>query len=77
MLPPRFARWESLGLHKYLRNGSMNLNNVLLPSMQKRFSEDQAFQDRARAEVVKLQAHDPDVIQAWQLICDVSRRGEL
>jgi hypothetical protein len=49
----------------------------LTPSLflQVRFDQDAEFKSRAYAEVVKLQSHDPDVIVAWQLICDVSRRG--
>lgn len=39
-----------------------------------RFDEDQAFKKRAYACVVELQSHDPDSIQAWSLICDVSRK---
>lgn len=42
---------------------------------QTRFSEDEDFKKRAYEEVVKLQSKDPDVIPAWELICDVSRRG--
>ena len=40
-----------------------------------RFDSDEEFQVRVYAEVVKLQGGDPDVIRAWQLICDVSRQG--
>ena len=40
---------------------------------KKRFDEDEEFKKRAYACVVKLQAHDPDSIKAWKLICDVSR----
>lgn len=31
---------------------------------------------RAYEHVVMLQNSDPDIIKAWQLICDVSRRGK-
>ena len=41
---------------------------------KKRFDEDEAFKKRAYACVVKLQAHEPDYIKAWNLICDVSRK---
>ncbi|XP_034936777.1 arginine--tRNA ligase, cytoplasmic [Chelonus insularis] len=41
---------------------------------KKRFDEDEEFKKRAYSCVVKLQAFDPDIIKAWQLICDVSRR---
>ena len=40
---------------------------------KKRFDSDEDFKKRAYACVVKLQAHDPDYIKAWNLICDVSR----
>merc|ERR1719342_496409 len=39
-----------------------------------RFDSDEEFKARAYSCVVKLQAHDPDYIKAWNLICDVSRR---
>lgn len=39
-----------------------------------RFDTDEEFKTRAYACVVKLQAHDPDYLKAWNLICDVSRR---
>ncbi|XP_033208997.1 arginine--tRNA ligase, cytoplasmic isoform X2 [Belonocnema kinseyi] len=39
-----------------------------------RFDEDKDFKNRAYSCVVKLQAHDPDIIKGWQLICDVSRK---
>lgn len=42
---------------------------------KKRFDEDEEFKKRAYSCVVKLQAHEPTYIQAWQLICDVSRKG--
>ncbi|XP_057339959.1 arginine--tRNA ligase, cytoplasmic [Microplitis mediator] len=41
---------------------------------KKRFDEDPEFKKRAYACVVKLQAGDPDITKAWQLICDVSRK---
>ena len=41
---------------------------------KKRFDEDEEFKKRAYACVVKLQAHEPDYIKAWNLICDVSRK---
>ena len=40
---------------------------------KKKFDEDLQFQECARNEVVKLQAGDPQSIQAWKTICDVSR----
>ena len=44
---------------------------------KKRFDEDPKFKQRAYSCVVKLQNMDSDYNKAWQLICDVSRRGEL
>lgn len=41
---------------------------------KKRFDEDEAFKKDAYAAVVKLQSKDADSIQAWKLICDISRR---
>ena len=41
-----------------------------------RFDEDEGFKRRAYANVVSLQSHDPNVLKVWQLICDVSRKGE-
>ncbi|XP_051869969.1 arginine--tRNA ligase, cytoplasmic [Pristis pectinata] len=41
---------------------------------KKRFDEDEAFKKRAYQCVVQLQNHNPDVIKAWNLICDVSRK---
>lgn len=40
---------------------------------KKRFDSDEDFKKRAYACVVKLQAHEPEYIKAWNLICDVSR----
>ncbi|CAF0721751.1 unnamed protein product [Adineta steineri] len=41
---------------------------------KKRFDEDEEFKKRAYVCVVKLQAYDPDIIHAWKMICDVSRK---
>lgn len=38
------------------------------------FDEDEVFRETARQEVVNLQAGEPESIQAWQLLCDQSRR---
>ena len=37
---------------------------------KKRFDDDAEFKKRAYACVVNLQAHEPDYIKAWNLICD-------
>jgi hypothetical protein len=44
---------------------------------KKRFDEDSDFRQRAYSSVVKLQSMDANYNKAWQLICDVSRKGEL
>ncbi|EAZ92720.1 arginine--tRNA ligase [Crocosphaera chwakensis] len=41
---------------------------------KKRFDEDPKFQEAARDAVVKLQSGDKESLQAWQLLCDQSRR---
>jgi arginyl-tRNA synthetase len=41
---------------------------------KQRFDADPEFQEVARQEVVKLQAGDPDSRQAWELLCNQSRR---
>lgn len=41
---------------------------------KQRFDEDQAFQETAREEVVKLQAGAEDTLHAWKLLCKQSRR---
>ncbi|XP_003376353.1 arginyl-tRNA synthetase, cytoplasmic [Trichinella spiralis] len=42
-----------------------------------RFDADEEFKSRALKEVVKLQAHEPEQIKAWTLICQLSRHGLL
>jgi arginyl-tRNA synthetase len=42
---------------------------------KKRFDEDLDFKTRSQKEVVRLQAGEGQAMHAWQLICDVSRRG--
>ena len=48
---------------------------TLLQASKKRFDDDEDFKKRAYEHVVLLQNGDPDIIKAWQLICDVSRKG--
>lgn len=43
---------------------------------KKRFDNDDQFKKRAYEHVVKLQNNDPDIMRVWQLICDVSRKGD-
>lgn len=40
-----------------------------------RFDQDPDFKKRAQAEVVKLQAGEEESIDAWEMICEVSRRA--
>ena len=40
-----------------------------------RFDNEEDFKKRAYEHVVMLQNNNPDIIKAWQLICDVSRKG--
>jgi len=40
---------------------------------KKLFDEDEEFKKRAQHEVVKLQSHEKTAINAWQMICDISR----
>ena len=44
---------------------------------KKRFDSDENFKKRAYNCVVKLQGNDLEVHQAWNLICDVSRKGTI
>lgn len=39
-----------------------------------RFDGEEEFKKRAYDTVVRLQSKDPDVIKAWQMICDLSRK---
>nr|XP_033783190.1 arginine--tRNA ligase, cytoplasmic isoform X1 [Geotrypetes seraphini]XP_033783191.1 arginine--tRNA ligase, cytoplasmic isoform X1 [Geotrypetes seraphini] len=39
-----------------------------------RFDTEEEFKKRAYQRVVQLQNHNPDIIKAWNLICDVSRK---
>ena len=41
---------------------------------KQRFDEDEAFQETARQEVVRLQAGAEDTLHAWKLLCEQSRR---
>lgn len=42
---------------------------------KKRFDEDPSFKKRAQLEVVSLQSGDPLALDAWKLICEISRIG--
>ncbi|TKR68108.1 hypothetical protein L596_024141 [Steinernema carpocapsae] len=41
---------------------------------KKRFDEDEVFKKRAYECVVQLQGKEPNIVKAWQMICDVSRK---
>ena len=42
---------------------------------KKRFDEDETFKENARQAVVKLQAGDEAVLEAWQRVCQLSKRS--
>ena len=47
---------------------------TLYRKAKQRFDEDEAFREAARQEVVQLQAGAEDTREAWQLLCEQSRR---
>lgn len=53
---------------------SDNLILFLVQESKKRFDEDDEFKKRAYGCVVELQSHKPDILKAWNMICDVSRK---
>ena len=42
---------------------------------KKRFDEDETFKENARQAVVKLQSGDPNVLEAWERVCQLSKRS--
>jgi len=42
---------------------------------KKRFDEDETFKKNARQAVVKLQARDPQVLESWERVCQLSKRS--
>lgn len=44
---------------------------------KKRFDSDEAFKKRAYEKVVKLQHYDDEIVKAWNLICDISKKCEI
>ena len=42
---------------------------------KKRFDQDETFKENARQAVVKLQAGDPEVLEAWERVCQLSKRS--
>ena len=59
------------------RYSTLILFSFFFKESKARFDEDEAFKKRAYEAVVKLQSYDKDHINAWELICDVSRKGEV
>ncbi len=47
---------------------------ILKQESKKRFDEDEEFKKRAYACVIELQGHNPEILKAWKMICDVSRK---
>ncbi len=56
---------------------SSNLSELMgwYRAAKKRFDEDAAFKKEAQLQVVSLQAEQKDAMKAWQIICDISRKG--
>lgn len=42
---------------------------------KKRFDEDETFKENARQAVVKLQSGDPEILEAWERVCQLSKRS--
>ncbi len=42
---------------------------------KKRFDEDETFKEQARQAVVKLQAGEPQVLESWERVCQLSKRS--
>lgn len=58
------------------RGESSAFLHVSLQESKQRFDTEEEFKKRAYQCVVLLQSKNPDFIKAWNLICDVSRRGD-
>lgn len=58
------------------RGESSAFPRVSLQESKRRFDTEEEFKKRAYQCVVLLQSRNPDFIKAWNLICDVSRRGD-
>jgi arginyl-tRNA synthetase len=58
-------------------NENLNLGELssFYRQAKKRFDEDDNFKEAARQAVVELQAGDEKTIQAWKIVCDLSRRA--
>ncbi len=42
---------------------------------KRKFDEDPEFKKKSQLEVVQLQSHEPLAFHAWEVICDISRKG--
>lgn len=47
----------------------------LYKASKKRFDEDEVFKTKSRSVVVALQGGDPAILRAWEMICEISRKG--
>lgn len=58
-------------------NPELNLTQLVhwYRQSKRRFDEDPEFKRNAQQEVVSIQRGDPDSLQLWRLICDISRRA--
>ena len=56
---------------------SLDLNDLVLlyRKAKRRFDDDEAFQQRSREAVVRLQSGDPSSTAVWQLLCQQSRQA--
>lgn len=69
--------WETrfLGFDCDSETSELTVSRALVQESKKRFDTDEEFKKRAYQCVVKLQSKEPEFIKAWNLICDVSRKG--
>lgn len=51
------------------------LNFYYFKESKERFGSDEDFKKKAYSCVVRLQSGDDEIVAAWKLICNVSRRG--
>ena len=64
-----------LSFHRLQSSFSLHPLDPLEQDAKKRFDNEEDFKKRAYQHVVALQAHDARHKAAWNVICDVSRRG--
>lgn len=68
LAPPKFPNWKTV-------SPPLGDLQAFYKESKKRFDDDADFKKRAYENVVLLQSGDADVTQAWNLICEASRRG--